>query len=172
MPIDPKRKERYAELIGLGLSHPEAAGATGISERSGERLMAAPEYRKIAEQSRRGHGLRGDVSAVVRDLLAATKPDGTPDFAMRQKGVEAWMKNPALIEGEEDVEELLPDGMLVVVPVPPHLRDSEPGWEGKLPVGSTVRYPDGRSAVVREARDARGNISAGHFRLEDLEPEQ
>ncbi len=56
-PIDSKAKERYAELIGLGLSHREAAGATGISERSGERLMAAPQYRKIAEETeKRGPG--------------------------------------------------------------------------------------------------------------------
>jgi hypothetical protein len=70
-PIDSKTKERYAELIGLGLSHPEAAGATGISERSGERLMAKPEYRKIAEDKKRGRGMQGDLAQVVRDMLTA-----------------------------------------------------------------------------------------------------
>jgi hypothetical protein len=181
-PIDPKKKERYAELVGLGLSHPEASGATGISERSGERLMAEPGFRKIAEKTKLGRGMQGEAAQVVRDLLLAVKPDGTPDLAMRHKGVlamrhkgvEAYMKNPALLEGEGDEEELLPDGVLLVYPVPPALRDPEPGWkarlERKLSVGATVRYPDGRCAVVREARDSRGNISAGRFRLEDLEP--
>ena len=120
-PIDSKTKERYAELIGLGLSHPEAAGATGISERSGERLMAKPEYRRIADGARRGRGMQGDVAQVVRDMLTAVRPDGRPDFATRQKGVEAYMKNPELIEGE-DTTELLPDGVIEVYPVPPEAR--------------------------------------------------
>jgi hypothetical protein len=145
-PIDPKKKERYAELIGLGLSHPEASGATGISERSGERLMAERGYRKIAEEAKRGRGMQGEVAQVVRDLLVAEKPDGSPDFALRQKGVEAYSKNPALLEGEDEAE-LLPDGVLEVYPVPPSARDPEPGWQGKLPVGTTVRYPDGRGAA-------------------------
>jgi hypothetical protein len=80
-PIDPKTKQRYAELIGLGLSHPEAARVTGISERSGERLMAKPDYRKIAEDTtKRGRGKESEVAQVVRDLLTAVHADGTPDL--------------------------------------------------------------------------------------------
>lgn len=169
-PIDPKRKERYAELIGLGLSHREASGATGISERSGERLMAEPGFRTIAAEAKRGRGLQGEIAEVVRDLLMAVKPDGTPDFAMRQKGVEAYMKNPALLDGIDD-EELLPHGMILSVPLPPHLRDAEEGWQGTLPLGTTVRYPEGHSAVVGKARDAYGDVVAGHYCLEELEPE-
>jgi hypothetical protein len=120
-PIDPKKKERYAELIGLGLSHPEAAGATGVSERSGERLMAEPGYRKIAEEARRGRGMQGEVAQVVRDMLAAVRPDGRPDLAIRQKGVEAYMKNPELIDAEDEAE-LLPYGVIEVYPVPPSVR--------------------------------------------------
>ena len=120
-PIDPKKKQRYAELIGLGLSHPEASGATGVAVRSGERLMAERSYRKIAEEATRGRGMQGEVAQVVRDLLVAEKPDGTPDLVMRQKGVEAYMKNPALLEGDDEAE-LLPDGVIVVYPVPPEAR--------------------------------------------------
>jgi hypothetical protein len=148
-PIDPKKKERYAELIGLGLSHPEASGATGISERSGERLMAERGYRKIAEEAKRGRGMQGEVAQVVRDLLVAEKPDGSPDFALRQKGVEAYSKNPALLEGEDEAE-LLPDGVMEVYPVPPSLRDPAAGrgnslWERPcaIPMGaalSSVRH--------------------------------
>jgi hypothetical protein len=171
-PIDPKRKERYAELVGLGLSHPEAAGATGISERSGERLMAEPGYRKIAAEARRGRGLQGEVAQVVRDLLAAVQADGvTPDLRLRQKGVEAYLKNPALLDAEDE-EELLPDGVVLVYPRSPDDQDKRgPGLQGWLPEGTTVHYPDGRRALVRPARDTRGNVSSAHFQLEDLEPE-
>jgi len=120
-PLDPKKKERYAELVGLGLSGPEAARAAGISERSGDNIIARPEYRKIADAAQRGRGMQGDVAEVVRDMLTAVHPDGTPDFAIRQKGVEAYMKNPELIEGE-DTTELLPYGVMEVYPVPPESR--------------------------------------------------
>ena len=42
-PLDEKKKQRYAELVGLGLSGPEAARAVGISERSGDNIIARPE---------------------------------------------------------------------------------------------------------------------------------
>src|SRR6266498_2353544 len=77
-PIDSKAKERYAELIGLGLSHREAAGATGISERSGERLMVAPQYRKIAEETKkRGRGEEGALGRVIRELSKPTTRTAT-----------------------------------------------------------------------------------------------
>jgi hypothetical protein len=39
-PLDPKTKERYAFLVGLGLTGKEAAGATAISERTGGTIMS------------------------------------------------------------------------------------------------------------------------------------
>lgn len=121
-PIDSKAKERYAELIGLGLSHREAAGATGISERSGERLMAAPQYRKIAEETKkRGRGEEGALGRVIRDLLEADDKDGYPNYLLRDKGAELAHKYPDAFaaEAEGDEEELLPHGIYVVYPRPP-----------------------------------------------------
>ncbi|HEY8766989.1 MAG TPA: hypothetical protein VIP09_06970 [Dehalococcoidia bacterium] len=111
-PIDPKTKERSAELIGLGLSHREAARATGISERSGERLMSQPGYRKIAEEVTRGGGVHGEVEQEIRDLLSATHEDGTPNLVLRGKGVEMWFE----LEGVGDP---LPSGVIRVYPTPP-----------------------------------------------------
>lgn len=110
-PIDSKAKERYAELIGLGLSHREAAGATGISERSGERLMAAPQYRKIAEETKkRGRGEEGALGRVIRELLEANAEDGNPNYPLRNKGAELVHRYPDAFaaEAEGDLEELLP----------------------------------------------------------------
>jgi hypothetical protein len=118
-PIEPQTKERYAELIGLGLSHREAARATGISERSGERLMSQPEYRKIAEEAKRGGGVQGGIEQEIRDLLSATHEDGTPNLLLRQKGVVMWLE----LEGEANP---LPPGVTVVYPVPPSLREDDP----------------------------------------------
>lgn len=98
IPVDPKKKERYAELIGLGLTHIEASRVTGISTRLGERLMSQPEYRKIAEEVKRGGGVQGEVEQEIRDLLSATHDDGTPNLLLRQKGVEMWLE----LEGEGD----------------------------------------------------------------------
>jgi hypothetical protein len=121
-PIDSKTKKRYAELIGLGLSHREAAGATGISERSGERLMAAPQYRKIAEETeKRGRGMEGELGRVIRELLEANDEDGNPNYLLRDKGAELVHRYPDAFaaEAEGDVEELLPHGIFVVYPRPP-----------------------------------------------------
>lgn len=111
------------------------------------------------------------MAEVVRELLAAEKPDGSPDYKLRQQGMEAYLKQPGLFEAINE-EDLAPHGVLMVLPVAPELRDREEGWAGTLPLGTTVRYPDGRCAVVREARDAYGGVVAGHFCLEALEPEQ
>jgi hypothetical protein len=52
-PIEARQRERYAELVGLGLSGKEAAVAVGISERSGDVILSQPECRKIADEARR-----------------------------------------------------------------------------------------------------------------------
>ena len=110
-PLDQKTKERYAELIGLGLTHPEAAGATGISERSGQRLMAEPAYRKIAgDLKRKRTSMSAEAASVVRDLLRAVNHDGTPDLDKRRQGAEMAAKySDALDSGDADLEdEMLP----------------------------------------------------------------
>ena len=120
-PIDSRMKKRYAELIGLGLSHREAAGATGISERSGERLMAKPEYRKIAEETeKRGRGMEGALGRVIRELLEATDEDGNPNILLRRKGAELVRRYPDAFaaEAEGDEGELLPRGVVVLYPTP------------------------------------------------------
>jgi hypothetical protein len=118
--------------------------------------------------------MQGDVAQVVRDLLVAEKPDGTPDLGMRQKGVEAYMKNPALLDGDDE-EDLLPDGVLLVYPVPPSLRDPEPGWAAsdgsRGPsacsfAGSGARRARTRRSPVppmtqRRSRAARGCLKGG-----------
>jgi hypothetical protein len=45
--IEPKAKERFAELHGLGATVREAATAMGFSVTTGEELMRKPEYRYV-----------------------------------------------------------------------------------------------------------------------------
>jgi hypothetical protein len=128
-PIDPKTKERYAELIGIGLSHPEAARVTGISERSGERLMAKPEYRKIAEDATRGRRVQGLAATTCYDLLTAVHEDGTPNLLLRAEGVAMYLNDPSLNQGDVAPEETLPAGVRVVLPVPPSAREPDSAAE-------------------------------------------
>jgi hypothetical protein len=118
-PIDPKTKERYAELIGLELTHPEASGATGISERSGQRLMAKPEYRKIADDYGRSGGRQDAAAQAILDLLTATKPDGSPDHQRRVKGAELYLES---VEGGPSRG--LPPGVVLRFPVLREARET------------------------------------------------
>ncbi len=118
-PIDPKTKERYAELIGLELTHPEASGAAGISERSGQRLMAKPEYRKIADDYGRSGGRQDAAAQAILDLLTATKPDGSPDFQRRAKGAELYLEDA----GGDRYADMLP-GVKVRYLVPREARET------------------------------------------------
>jgi hypothetical protein len=122
-PVDPEKKERYAELIGVGLTHIEASRVTGISTRLGERLMSRPEYRKIADDVKGGRRLRSGVEQEIRDLLTATNPDGTPNLVLRLKGLEMWVE----LEGEADP---LPPGVRAVIPVPPDQREGNKSGAG------------------------------------------
>jgi hypothetical protein len=61
-PTDPKVARRFAELVGLGCSQAEAARATQIGVRTGERLLTQPGYRAIVEKTRQERsGFAGDV---------------------------------------------------------------------------------------------------------------
>ena len=110
-PLPPEVKRRCAEMIGLGLSHVEAAGALGISPRSVATIMSTPQYRRIAEDISRQRGSMQDQAAsVVRDLLGATKPDGSPDHARRKEGATLYAQHPELLDGSDapDDDDLLP----------------------------------------------------------------
>ena len=128
-PLDQKTKERYAQLIGLGLTHPEASGAMGISERSGQRLMAGPAYRKIAEDLKRKRtSMSGEAASVVRDLLRAVNHDGTPDLDKRRQGAELAVKYSEVLDsGDGDLEdELLPGVVKHTILVFPHPNIPDP----------------------------------------------
>jgi hypothetical protein len=104
-PLDVKTQERAAELIGLGLSHREAAGACAISEKSVERILRKPEYKKVADEVRkRRTSVTASMAAVVHDLLDAEDSNGEPNMMLRKMGAELVMKNPALLESVEDMD--------------------------------------------------------------------
>jgi hypothetical protein len=103
--IEARVQERAAELYGLGLSQREAAGACGISEKSVERILRKPEYRKLADDVRRKRtSVTAQAAAVVSELLAAVDDNGEPAMGLRKMGAELVMKNPTLLESVEDVE--------------------------------------------------------------------
>lgn len=71
-PITLEARARVAELVGLGLTYAESAGACGISEKSVERIMSDPQYRRIADDERRKRSsMQSQAADVVRDLLNA-----------------------------------------------------------------------------------------------------
>lgn len=83
-PVDKQVAHRFAELVGLGLTQHEAAGAVGIGTRTGERLMTKPEIRQVVEQTRTAR----DGDPAIWALLEATDEAGNPDWQQRLKGVE------------------------------------------------------------------------------------
>lgn len=105
-PIAPHVKERAAELVGLGLSYTESAGACGISEKSIERIMADPEYRKLADDTKKKRtSMASQVAGVVQELLTATDADGDPAHHLRKMGAELYARAPQLLDAVEDEED-------------------------------------------------------------------
>ena len=128
-PLDPRVKRRIAELIGLGLTHKEVAGATDVSPKSVERTLADPEYRKVADDAKqRQVTVAGSVASLIRELLEATNPDGTPNLPLRDKGAELAYKHPDYLEAAEDEsgKDLLPEGVILLYPLPDGAEDEEP----------------------------------------------
>ena len=89
-PVDKQVAHRFAELVGLGLTQHEAAGAVGIGTRTGERLMTKPEIRQVVEQTRTAR----DGDPAIWALLEATDEAGNPDWQQRLKGGGAGARRP------------------------------------------------------------------------------
>ncbi len=128
--IEPKVKERFAELVGLGCTLHEASSAMGFSDASGDTIISQPEYRKIADDVKRRRGLRDQSSEFIAESFQATYTDdkGTvrPDVDRRQWATEQLGKpgnKDILDEGAKS--DLLPNGVMQVYPVPPEARPLE-----------------------------------------------
>src|SRR6266496_3169334 len=104
-PVDKEVARRFAELVGLGCTQHEAAGAVAIGTRTGERLMTKPEIGQIVEETRARSG-RGDGDPEIWALLEATDEEGNPDWERRAKGAELVLANLAGENGGR--EALLP----------------------------------------------------------------
>jgi hypothetical protein len=65
--------------------------------------------------------------SVIKELLQATNQDGTPNLPLRQKGAALAHKYPKYLEAAEDEsgEDLLPDGVILLYPIPPDARAGE-----------------------------------------------
>jgi hypothetical protein len=107
--VDKEVAHRFAELVGLGATQHEAAGAVGIGTRTGERLMTKPEIRQVVEQTRTA----ADGDPAILALLRATDEEGNPDWVQRLKGVELALPSLA---GESGGRDMLPGVTLVVHP--------------------------------------------------------
>lgn len=170
VPIPPKKMERVAELIGMGLSHSETAGAAGVAERTVARILSKPEYRKMADDVRkRRQSVTVQAAAVVQDLLTAETHDGKPDMASRQRGAELVMKNPELLEHVEELadddESMLP-GVVLRFPwsvLPEYSLFSEAGDAAEA--HSAARPNDENGITLPPAEDA-----AAEAAFADVEP--
>lgn len=119
-PVDKEVAHRFAELVGLGCTQHEAAGAVAIGTRTGERLMTKPEIRQIVEETRARSGM-GDGDPAIWALLEATDEEGNPDWERRANGAELALDQLAAREGGRG-RSLLP-GWKLIVPLP---RDEQP----------------------------------------------
>jgi len=110
-PVDKQVAHRFAELVGLGATQHEAARATGIGTRTGERLMTKPEIRQLVEQTRRA----GDGDPTIRALLEATDEAENPDWERRVEGAELAL---ASVAGESGGRAGLLPGVVLRFPRP------------------------------------------------------
>lgn len=119
-PLDPKIKHRAAELIGMGLTWVESAGACAISERTIERIMQDPAYRKVSDDTRKKRtSMSSQVAEVLRELVEATDANGDPNMALRQRGAELYAKAPEMFDiVDEDGEDALLPGVVLRFPHP------------------------------------------------------
>ncbi len=86
-PITLEVKARVAELVGLGLTYAESAGACGISEKSVERIMSDPQYRRIADDERRKRSsMQAQAADRDRNIAHGISPDGNPVPQARPAG--------------------------------------------------------------------------------------
>ncbi len=119
--IEPKVAQRFAELVGLGLTQHEAARAVGIGPSTGERLLTKPQYREIAERGRKErNGISADLARVIEDLLTAEDAAGAANYTLRAKGAELALRYSDALEGvlpDEEDGALLP-GVILVFPRP------------------------------------------------------
>jgi hypothetical protein len=127
-PVEQEVAQRFAELVGVGLTQHEAARAVGIGTRTGERLLTKPEIRQIVELTRTADN--GDPT--IRALLEATDEAGNPDWVQRVKGVgvELALAHLASLAGESEGRENLPAGCdrrLPAAAVRACTRYTEPG---------------------------------------------
>ena len=114
-PIAEAVKNRVAEMTGLGLSYSECAGASKISEKSVERILADPRFRKIADDLKKHRTSMGaEVAQVVRELLTATDSNGDPAHHLRKMGAELYARNPAILDAadDDDTDDMLPGVIL------------------------------------------------------------
>src|SRR6266540_7444873 len=93
-PVAKEVAHRFAELVGLGCTQHEAAGAVAIGTRTGERLMTKPEIRQIVEETCARSG-RGEGDPEIWALLEATDEEGNPAWERRLKGVELALEQLA-----------------------------------------------------------------------------
>jgi hypothetical protein len=102
-PVDKQVAHRFAELVGLGLTQHEAAGAVGIGTgtRTGERLMTKPEIRQVVEETRAAGPGIGDGDPEIWALLRATDEEGNPDWERQAKGAELALDHLARLAGED-----------------------------------------------------------------------
>jgi len=115
-PVDKEVAHRFAELVGLGCTQQEAAGAVAIGTRTGERLMTRPEIRQIVEETRARCGM-GEGDPGIRALLEATDVEGNPAWERRVKGVELALEQLAGESGRG--QGLLPGCELrLIMPLP------------------------------------------------------
>jgi len=110
MPTNPQLMRRAAELIGKGATHKEAGAAVGRSERTIFKWLRDPTIREVVEKTRAAT-LDPTVEGVLREMLGATKRDGSPEQA-RGTAARVLLLHP---EANETVDEGGPGAPIIHV---------------------------------------------------------
>ncbi len=90
------RQKKIAELIGSGLTQEDAAHLLGVNRATVVRDLADPECRALADRLEQDGVTLDPAEAVLRSLLLAVRPDGSPDNVARIAAAKALREsNPS-----------------------------------------------------------------------------
>lgn len=105
-PLSP-RQQRAAALIGQGWMKKTAAAEVGVVPRTLSKWLAREDFKQLVEQARASVVAEVPTAeATLRAALAATKPNGAPDWPCRVSAARALIgaDAPAEPAAEREVE--------------------------------------------------------------------
>lgn len=140
-PLD-ERHHHAATLLGQGATQAEAAEAAGVQRRTIQEWAKRDDFAALVREARgREAGSEPGALATLRELLAPTRPDGTPrsDAVRLRAAAELIRANKPGRDPVDDEGGQAPTGLMILdpslledLPEPIDLADEYERWGGQV----------------------------------------